>query len=220
MKVLVSIVSVFCVGLIALAVFLTNQKTVLGPRLIPMNQSYQARLDQGGWVKGDPSAKIEILELADYQCSGCAGVAPMLSEVQSSRPDAIKLRYRNYPLEMSHNKARLSAQAAEAAGRQGKFWEMHDMLFANQKNWNDLTSGAFRNELITYAKALQLHEEQFLRDLDDDSIDDVINKDIEAGNNLRIEATPSVFINGQQVKSIPTDKDAFLKLIDEMTKIQ
>lgn len=121
----------------------------------------------------------------------------MLVQILKDYPTQIRLVYRYYPLISIHNKAALSAQAAEAAGRQGKFWEMHDLLFNNQKQWVDLDETGFKLWLTDKTTQLGLDSEKFNRDLASQEIAGIARRAWEENRSLGIPYTPFILINGQ-----------------------
>ncbi|CAN5142380.1 hypothetical protein BH11PAT4_BH11PAT4_6880 [soil metagenome] len=202
----------FCVLLIGGGVFFATRPNAPQVRSIAMNEQYTNRVAANAWVKGSVNPSVTITEYADYQCPGCAGMAPVINEVVS-KTDYVKLEYRNYPLSQ-HNKARLAARAAESAGRQGKFWDMHAILFANQSTWESTSLTSFRETVKEYAKNLGLNIDQFVADLDDDSIDEQINQDISDGNKVPVTGTPTILVNGQKLESLPRTADEFIALVE------
>src|SRR5690606_20420980 len=110
----------------------------------------------GDNVLGNPDAKVVIFEYGDYQCPGCASAAPILDEVTQKYSDNVALVYRHFPLSTIHPNARAAAAAAEAAGLQDKYWQMHNKLYASQNEWGNL-SGAQRTDMFeVYARELGL----------------------------------------------------------------
>jgi len=98
-------------------------------------------INSGDWVKGSPSAKALLVEYSDLQCPACAYYYPLLKKLNEEFGDKLAIAYRHFPLPM-HQNAKGAAYAAEAAGRQGKFWEMHDMIFGQQSAWKDERSSS------------------------------------------------------------------------------
>jgi protein-disulfide isomerase len=143
-------------------------------------------------VPAQPLASVEIVVFSDFQCPFCAMFAQSLRELQTSGVDGIKttFTFKNFPLSI-HPRAPLVHQAALAAAEQGKFWEMHDMLFANQQR-------AQRDDLIGFAKQLGLDMPRFLGDLESERIKRVIATDMADGNRLHVTGTPAFFVNGQE----------------------
>ncbi|MDY0019223.1 MAG: thioredoxin domain-containing protein, partial [Anaerolineae bacterium] len=120
------------------------------------------------WVEGasEEDAELTIIEFADFQCPGCAGMAPVMTAFLEAHPEA-RLVYRHFPLSF-HDKAELTAEAAEAAGAQGKFWEMYDLLYTRASEWNGLSVEEARTKMSEYATELELDVKQFDTELDED----------------------------------------------------
>ncbi len=161
-------------------------------------------------LEGAEQATITLVEYSDFQCPACKQVSPLLDRLEDAYANDIRLVYRHFPLSSIHANAQLAAQASEAAALQGKFWEMHDMLFDRQDDWE-------RREdptplFITYAELLELDTEKFSQDLISDAVIARVQKDVSAGNTLGISATPTLFLNGEAV-TFPrnTDPYTFLK---------
>lgn len=215
MRAVIIFVSLLCLSLIGLAWYFGTRDSNGGPRLIPINESYTKRQEIGGWVKGSENPTVKIIEYSDFQCPACAAIFPVINGAYEITKEYTQLTYRQYPLIRIHNKSNLAAWAAEAAGRQGKFWQMHDLLFNNQPDWESDTSGSFNNKLVNYAKEIGLNVDQFRRDLTDQSIQNEIDKDVNSANQQNISATPTLYINGEKVEKIPTSTEEFVKLIEK-----
>jgi len=123
----------------------------------------------------------------------------------------IRFEYRDYPLQSIHKRAFAAAKAAEAAGRQGKFWEMHDLLFANQNIWTE--SIGFESIIKKYATELKLNTDQFMNDYNSKVVNDIVKSDIEKGDKLGINATPTLYLNNEKIQ--PQSEEDFNKLIEE-----
>jgi cyclophilin family peptidyl-prolyl cis-trans isomerase len=121
----------------------------------------------------------------------------VLAQLQQQNPDSVRLIFRNFPLESIHDKAAISAQAAIAAGEQGKFWEMHDLLFATQQEWSSLTPEAFVEWLPERAVKLGLNETLFTSDLTREDVIKEVNDSWESGKSIGMPGTPFILINGQ-----------------------
>ncbi|MCC5927586.1 MAG: DsbA family protein [Bacteroidetes bacterium] len=164
----------------------------------------------GEWGMGNPDAKLRIVEFGDYQCGACAFFHPIIKEVMEEYYDEVYFVWHHFPLVNSHQFAVMAASAAEAAGRQGKFWEMHDLIMSNQQLWaRGMASSAF----LSYARQLGLDDEQFLRDVRDEEILERIERQYNLGISLNIRAVPSFFINGELVPN-PPNATAFKALIE------
>jgi len=142
-------------------------------------------------TQGNEQAAIKLVEYGDYQCPHCGTAYPIIKEIQSTFGDQILFVFRNFPLQESHRYANIAAQAAEAAGKQGKFWEMHDAIFENQQQLNE--------EFIEHlAEKLGLDMEEFEEDLDSEEISTKVEDDFESGVRSGVNGTPSFFINGEK----------------------
>ena len=164
----------------------------------------------GDWVRGPADAAVTIIEYGDFQCPNCAALEPILARLQEAHPEEIRIIFRHFPLvgfpnNPVHDKALLSAQAAEAAGRQGadQFWAMHDLLFAEQAAWTDLSSAEFENWLVEKADELELDVEQFSADLTSEELSVLAQYAWIEGVSKNLAGTPSLVINGRLMDGIP-----------------
>jgi protein-disulfide isomerase len=146
--------------------------------------------------KGGAAARVTLEEFSDFQCPACGGLAPGLKRVVNDYGDRARVVFRHYPLNM-HRYAFLAARAAEAAGLQGKFWEMHDMLYANQKEWSDAMEP--RVQFDAYATRLGLDVQKFKADMERQELADRIRADMMRGNSLGVKGTPTVYLNGREL---------------------
>ncbi len=166
--------------------------------------------------KGGQNASVVIEEFADFQCGACAAVNPTVKELQATYGSRIKIIFRNYPLPM-HSKAFDAALAAEAAGLQGKFWEMQNLLFTNQNFW--ATEPDHKKIFESYAEKLGLDVEKFKNDMSSPQTKSRVQEDIKRGMALRVQSTPTFFLNGKPVPYEQTEFTRFKALIDaELSK--
>ena len=128
----------------------------------------------------------------------------MLAQLQKLNPKDVQIVYRNFPLITIHDKAALSAQAAEAAGAQGKFWEMHDLLYSQQGDWTDLSPEEFRPLLDKYAAQIGLDASRFTADLGSKEVADRVTAAYDHATQLGLPGTPALFINGEPYQMAPT----------------
>ena len=149
------------------------------------------------WIKGNPTASTTLIEYGDFQCPACASYAPIIKKLNEEFSNNLRIVYRHYPLVTIHANAFDSSRAAEAAGRQGKFWEMHDVLFARQDEW--AKDGSPKDKFVAYANELGLNEETFLADFESKEVKDKINADILSGNSLAVDSTPTFYLNGSKL---------------------
>ena len=144
------------------------------------------------YVRGDTNAPVTLVEYSDFECPYCESLATTLDQVMTDYQGKVKLVYRYFPLTSIHPNAQKSAEAAECAGAQGKFWEMHDKLFENQ-------SALAVTDLKQYAKDLGLNTTTFNNCLDNGTATARVNSDEQEGINYGVQGTPATFINGTLV---------------------
>lgn len=164
-------------------------------------------------VKGENTANIVLTEFADFQCPACAQYYPVLEQVVDKYGEEIAFQFRHFPLVSIHRNAFAASRAAEAAGKQGKFWEMYDLLFAGQSDWSTQTNpnGIFE----TYAKQIELDVAQYNEDFKSAAVNDAINADRSVGEEIGITGTPSFTLNGEVIQTPPATLEAFSEVIDE-----
>ncbi|HTP56953.1 MAG TPA: thioredoxin domain-containing protein [Candidatus Paceibacterota bacterium] len=161
-------------------------------------------------ITGPASASITLLEYADFQCPACAAYSPVVTQLLQDPQVAGKVRfvYRYFPLRDIHPNAQLSAQAAQAAALQGKFWQMHDRLFDQQDAWAGLSSDGARAKFVQYAQDLGLDMTKFNADIDSDAVKAVVNADYDSAIASGVNETPTFFVNGT-VLAQPSSLDQF-----------
>lgn len=146
-------------------------------------------------VRGDMNAPVTLEEFGDFQCPPCGLLYPELKKIENEYGSRLRVIFRQHPLMPMHAHALLAARAAEAAGLQDRFWEMHDKLYENQKAWSDLADA--RPVFMGYARSLGLDMERFTRDLDGPAVETRIFLDGNRAHALGIESTPTVYINNR-----------------------
>lgn len=167
-------------------------------------------------TRGDSKSKITLIEYSDFQCPACAAYHPLVKQLWSEFGDKIYFTYRFFPLTNIHKNAVISAQAAYAAKLQGKFWEMHDMLFETQTSWAE--SGSAADTFTAYAKKLNLDVNKFQKDMNSDEAKNYVANSQNQASSIGINSTPTFFINGQQITN-PRNYNDFKKIIqDELNK--
>ncbi len=148
---------------------------------------------------GNPNAKHKFEIFIDFQCGACASFGEKLDVLKARYPDDIFVVFRNFPLPIpAHDKAFMASKVAESAGKQGKFWEMFDLLLKNQRKWSE--SSAADKIFLAYARKLRLNIEVFNADLQSAEIEKRVNLDIERARSLNLGATPSVLLNNKLLK--------------------
>jgi protein-disulfide isomerase len=163
--------------------------------------------------RGNKDAKVTLVEYSDFQCPACKAYEDVVKQViDSYSPEELRFVYRHFPLRSIHPNADISAQAAEAAGEEGKFWEMKSLLFEKQSEWGPEKDP--RGLLSAYAASLGLDVAEFEEDMqDDDDSKERVEKDYQSGVALGISSTPTFILNGTIIKN-PQSVDEFKALID------
>lgn len=152
--------------------------------------------------KGSDSASVTIVEFSDLQCPACKAAQPLLAQILSENPETVRVVYRHFPLDNSHRNARVAAQAAEVASEYGKFWEFHDLLFANQETWGELTDKDKVYEAFgEYAAQLEIDKTEFKAKIELPEIVERVQLDVSAATKLKVAATPTFFVNGVQTSA-------------------
>lgn len=147
-------------------------------------------------VSGKKDSKVILIEYGDYQCPGCASAYPDIKSVTDKYKDQIAVIFRNFPLTSIHPNAKAAAAAAEAAGLQGKYWEMHDQLYTHQDEWKDLDASKRTDFFAGYARNLELNVGQFKDDMASSKVNQKINFDLALGKKAGVNATPSIYLDG------------------------
>ncbi len=180
------------------------------PTPIPGVDSRFPAVRAGDWTRGPADAAVTIIVYDDFQCVECND--KVLRDLADAHPEDVRLVYRPFPQPDRFDKANLAAQAAEAAGAQGKFWEMHDLLFDRQSEWIPLTSEQFQAWVGKEVEGLGLDADKFESDLNSEATVAKIQKANEEGKAAGIPVLPLVLLNGQ-IYSAPTDFFAFDQVV-------
>lgn len=165
------------------------------------------------WVKGDKDAKVVLVEYSDFQCPACARLYLLVKQLEKEFGAKAFFVYRHFPLKNLHQNAEPAAFASEAAGRQNKFWAMHDLLFDKQTEWSDKDDA--KEVFFQYAQELGLDVEKFKSDLDSQEVKEKVANDILSGQRGGVRGTPAFFINGKIVQKNPIDYDQFKQLLQQ-----
>jgi len=159
---------------------------------------------EGSHMTGKLDAKVTIVEFGDYECPACATAEPIIERLRQDYKDNANVNFvfRNFPLSQ-HQKALTSAEAAEAAGEQGKYWEMHDKIYLNQNAW--VGTGDHQAIFLSYAKDIGLDVAKWKQSWEQNKFADVIKTDQSDGVSLGVIATPTFFINGEKTDGFKYD---------------
>lgn len=170
-----------------------------------------ATITETDWAKGPTDAPVTIIEYSDFQCPACRAYQPLIQKVLEARDGKIRFVYRHFPLS-SHANSEEAARASEAAGKQGKFWEMHDRLFDEQQAWAGDSNPDER--FAGYAGGLGLNVDQFKADYASEAIDDAVDADRISGNDAGVNATPTIIVNGKKLADNPGSFEEFVAIVD------
>lgn len=143
-----------------------------------------------------PHAKVTLVEFGDFQCPACGASYPIVTQILNDYKGKVSFVFRNYPLPM-HSNAMIAAEAAEAAGAQGKYFDMYSLLYSNQSEWSDSKTPI--DVFLKYAKTIGLDDEKFKADVQSKKFESKIKKDIADGDAVSVSATPTFFINGSKI---------------------
>lgn len=198
------------IGIVTLAIimgatFLVGGKTS-PEKENPKLSEAQAKMvvKEDTYIKGAKDAKITLVEFGDFQCPACGSVYPIVEQLLEEYNGKVNFAFREYPLP-SHPNARVAAHAAEAAGAQGKFFDMYGALYQNQSEWDQSKNPMEVFE--QYAKNIGLDVEKFKSDVNSKKYDSKIQKDISDGNAVGVNATPTFFLNGEKITGgLPYDQ--------------
>ena len=150
---------------------------------------------------GNVDSKVVLIEYGDYQCPSCQNAAPNVKKLMDEYADSVVFVFRNFPLSSIHPNARAAAAAAEAAGLQGKFWEMHDLIYENHEAWEAQDATERTNTFKLYAESLGLDIPRFEADLSGERVTDKIAFDQALGKSQSVDATPTFILNGEKLDS-------------------
>jgi protein-disulfide isomerase len=176
----------------------------------PLSPEKMAKLTEGtAPAFGPADSKVVIVEFSDFQCPFCSRAATAVHTVKEKYGDKVRFVFRQFPLSF-HENAHVSAEASLFAAEQGKFWEFHDKLFANQKKLD-------RASIEGYAKEVGLDVAKLKKALDDKTYAAAVDAEMKLGEEVAVDGTPTMFLNGKRVSN-PSDADAISKEIDEALK--
>ena len=173
----------------------------------PVSQENQKLLEvvSDDYIKGNKDASVTIVEYLDFECEACGAYYPLVKQLAEEFKNDVRFVNRYFPLP-GHKNGLPAALAVEAAGKQGKYWEMHNILFDNQKTWGEKQSpdpSIFEG----YAKQIGLNMEQFKKDVSSNEVKERVNRDKNSGTKLGVSGTPTFFLNGEKIPNPKTPED-------------
>ena len=207
-KVLIGIAVLVIIGGVLLAIFANPQPEQPGA---PVDS--QALVRENSHMTGKKDAKVTVVEFGDFQCPACAAAFPEMKAVMDQFKDnpEVNFVFRNFPLDAIHPNAQVSAEAAEASGKQGKFWEMSEILYARQSEWSQ--SQTAKDIFAKYAEELGLNVDEFKVSVEQRLSSNIISTDAKDGASVGVNSTPTFFINGVKQSKV-LQRDELKALID------
>jgi len=208
-----SIFIVFTVGVLALLIIFSGNSQIDVSK-INVNTVQTASTQNGNiadHVFGKSGSKVTLIEYGDFQCPGCGTEHTQIKAITEKYKDQLQFIFRNFPLTSMHANAKAAAAAVEAAGLQGKYWEIHNKIYESQSDWSTLT-GTKRTDLFAnYAKDFGLDVTKFNTDIKSESISKKINYDQALGKKAVVDATPAFYLNGKKLDAKIWGDNAKLK---------
>lgn len=163
------------------------------------------------YIKGNKEASVTIVEYLDFECEACSAYYPLVKQLAEEFKTDVRFVNRYFPLP-GHKNGMQAALAVEASARQGKYWEMHDKLFAEQKNWGEKPA-ADPKIFEGYAQQIGLNMDQFKKDVASKEVKDRVERDNNSGTKLGVSGTPTFFLNGDKIPN-PKSPDDFKSFIN------
>ncbi|MDQ2973080.1 MAG: DsbA family protein [bacterium] len=206
---------VIIVLIVAIAILGLNFLSKSSDEKVNSDPNNKASATQSGIeARSFGNGPVEVVEFADFECPGCASFFPVVRQVKEINKDKITFKFRHFPLQTIHPNARAAHRAAQAAANQGKFWELHDLLYQNQTSWKNSTNAAGIFE--TFAGQIGLDIERYQADVASSDTNSVINADVAEGGSKNVTGTPTFFIDGKEVNIQDLQTvEAFNKAIED-----
>lgn len=210
----------FIVGLVAIATITTTAILYRAKRphllTIPQDKIVPGKPDTAKMhIRGNPEAPVTLEEFGDFQCPPCRTIATFLDDLARDYNPRLRIIFRNFPLAM-HKHAEQAALVAETAGLQGRFWEMHDVLYREQEVWSKTEDAT---ELFnSYAGIIGLNLDQFKKDMEAGKAKERVDSDQERGISLGVKSTPTVFVNNRELAATDRSPEGLRAVIDAALK--
>jgi protein-disulfide isomerase len=175
-----------------------NSKTsVQNSSILISDHSYiTSGVINGEYLPASPSATVTLVEFGDYVCPACAAYEPYVKQILTDLPGKVNFVFRNYPLSY-HTNAPLASYAVEAAGIQGKYWQMHEKVFTTKDTWSNLSDPT--NTFVGFATDLGLNIDKFKSDISSQTVKDIVSQDRSDGDKTGLSETPTFYLNGVKV---------------------
>lgn len=212
-KIIITILAVIVIGFLVIKSSYKKSENKVENNNI--NQASILQIKSNDWVVGNPEAKATLVEYLDFECEACGAYYPITTQLKEEYKDSLRFVVRYFPLP-GHKNSRTAAHAVEAAGKQGKFWEMYTIVFSKQKEWGE-GQVADQNQFEKYAVEAGVNIEQWKKDVVSPEVAKRVDDSYKEAVSLNLQGTPSFFLNGKKIAN-PQGYDAFKKLIEEANK--
>lgn len=179
--------------------------------LVPDNQYITSGYANEKYLPASESAKVTLVEFGDYECPACGVYHPFIKQLLTEFSGKVNFVFRNFPL-TQHSNAQISSQAVEAAALQNKYWEMHDKVYETQASWSSSTNA--KDIFIGYATELGMDVNKYKTDMDSDTVKNKIKGDVTDGGLVNLNATPTYYVNGVKIETIPNNYSSFKSIIE------
>jgi protein-disulfide isomerase len=177
-----------------------------------LTQATVLEIKADDWATGSPDAKATLVEYLDFECEACKAFYPLTIQLKEEYKDSLRFVVRYLPLP-GHKNSRTAAYAAEAAGKQGKFWEMYHILFTKQSEWGEQRA-TNQAQFEKYAVEAGVDIDQWKKDVASSEVMKRVDENYTEAMSLNLQGTPSFFLNGKKIE-LPNGYDAFKKLIED-----
>jgi protein-disulfide isomerase len=204
---------VFTAGILA-ALIIFSGSTQIDVSKVDINTVQTASKQNGNiadHVFGKTGSKVTLIEYGDFQCPGCGTEHKNIKTMIEKYKDQLQFVFRNFPLTSIHPNAKAAAAAVEAAGLQGKYWEMHNKIYESQSDWETLTGTDRSNKFASYAKEFGLNVTKFNTDIEADPISEKISYDQALSKKAEVDVTPTFYLNGTKLDPKIWSDDTKLK---------
>lgn len=165
----------------------------------------------GDHIFGKVGSKVTLIQYGDFQCPPCGDIYPVVKAITAQYQDQLQFVFRNFPIPDLHPNAMAAAASAEAAGLQGKYWDMHNKLYDTQSDWSSLSSSDRTSFFDNLAKGLGLNMKKFDADMSSDSVAAKINYDLALGNKQTVDATPTFILDGKKLDTSAYSTESVFK---------
>jgi protein-disulfide isomerase len=217
MKVLMSkrfVLTLLAIAALFVGLLFVTKKDASAPTNNGDNNNNASQLTNHTYGEGKKG--VTLIEYGDFQCPACGAYEPIVHQLREKYKSDITFQFRHFPLTEIHQNALIAARSAEAAGMQNRFWEMHDLIYENQRAWESSPNAGKIFE--DYATQLGLNLDKFREDVKSDATNRAVQADRNEAKRLGFSSTPTFVLNGQKLEQNPRDADAFDKLIADAIK--